>query len=461
MPRLCALSTIGPQQLRDWHQRDKPSRHDAATSGPRCRSPLNCADRTKFHFTVNQDTHRMHATTSRLPSYRLHKPTGLAVVTIAGRDVYLGRHDTTESRAEYDRLIAEWLANGRTIPRRLAGNGSDISVNELLLKYLDYAGTYYVKNGKPTSELGNIRLSFRCLRQLYGDTPAGEFGPLQLETVRQAIIATGICRSEVNRRVRLIVQGFKWAVAKGMVPPSLHHGLQAVSGLRRGRCGVRETESVRLVPDAFVEAVRPHVSRQVWAMIELERYTAMRPGEVCSMRTIDVNTSGPHWIYTPESHKTEHHGRERKIGLGPEAREILRPWLRSELTAYLFSPAEAEAERRAGQRRDRQTPVQPSQRNRRRRKPKTTPGVKYAQDSYRQAIEHGIAKANREIRKTGGVEIPHWHPNQLRHNAATRLRREFGLDVARAVLGHSSPAVTEIYAELDWAKAVEAMERIG
>ena len=34
--------------------------------------------------------------------------------------------------------------------------------------------------------------------------------------------------------------------------------------------------------------------------------------------------------------------------------------------------------------------------------------------------------------------IPHWHPNQLRHNAATRLRREFGLDMARAVLGHSS-----------------------
>ena len=50
------LSTIAPQQLRDWHQRDKPSRHDAATSGPRCRSPLNCADRTKFHFRVNQDT---------------------------------------------------------------------------------------------------------------------------------------------------------------------------------------------------------------------------------------------------------------------------------------------------------------------------------------------------------------------------------------------------------------------
>ncbi len=56
--------------------------------------------------------------------------------------------------------------------------------------------------------------------------------------------------------------------------------------------------------------------------------------------------------------------------------------------------------------------------------------------------------------------IPHWHPHQLRHNAATRLRREFGFEVARAVLGHSSPVVTEVYAELDGAKAAEAMEKV-
>jgi integrase len=81
--------------------------------------------------------------------------------------------------------------------------------------------------------------------------------------------------------------------------------------------------------------------------------------------------------------------------------------------------------------------------------------------SYRQAIGYGIDKANRAIREAGGDEIPYWHPNQLRHNAATRLRREFGLDVARAVLGHASPVVTEVYAEIDGAKASEAMERVG
>jgi integrase len=82
-------------------------------------------------------------------------------------------------------------------------------------------------------------------------------------------------------------------------------------------------------------------------------------------------------------------------------------------------------------------------------------------DSYRRAIQYGIARANLERAGQGIAPIPHWHPNQLRHNAATRLRREFGLDAARAVLGHSSPAVTEVYAELDEAKAAEVMGRVG
>ena len=46
------------------------------------------------------------------PSYRLHKPTGHAVVTLNGRDFYPGRHGSPASWAEYDRLIAQWLANG-------------------------------------------------------------------------------------------------------------------------------------------------------------------------------------------------------------------------------------------------------------------------------------------------------------------------------------------------------------
>jgi integrase len=54
-----------------------------------------------------------------------------------------------------------------------------------------------------------------------------------------------------------------------------------------------------------------------------------------------------------------------------------------------------------------------------------------------------------------------WHPNQLRHSAATRLRRVFGLDVAKAVLGHSSVMPTQVYAEQDQAAAADAMRKTG
>jgi hypothetical protein len=63
----------------------------------------------------------------RVPNYRRHKPTGQAVVTLNGRDIYLGKWNTKESRTEYDRIIGEWLAAGRSLPKP----ESDLTVAEL------------------------------------------------------------------------------------------------------------------------------------------------------------------------------------------------------------------------------------------------------------------------------------------------------------------------------------------
>jgi integrase len=104
------------------------------------------------------------------------------------------------------------------------------------------------------------------------------------------------------------------------------------------------------VPEAWVDAVLPFVSMQVRAMIELQLFSGARPGEVCAMRTCDLDTSGRVWIYRPGFHKTEHLGRRREIYLGPRAQEVLNPWLRLDTQAYLFQPIEAEDHRR-GERR--------------------------------------------------------------------------------------------------------------
>src|SRR5206468_2863328 len=125
-----------------------------------------------------------------------------------------------------------------------------------------------------------------------------------------------------NQRVGRIVRLFKWAASEELVPAGVYLGLKCVSGLPKGRTRARETEPVRPVGDEAIEAILPHVSRQVRAMIELQRRTGMRPGEVVIMRTCDVDTSGEVWVFTPGDHKTAHLGRERKIYLGPRAREV-------------------------------------------------------------------------------------------------------------------------------------------
>jgi integrase len=184
---------------------------------------------------------------------------------------------------------------------------------------------------------------------------------------------------------------------------------------------------------------------------------------VDKIRTCDIDTSGRVWAYTPQTHKTEHHDKARRVALGPAAQTILRPWLRPELTAYLFQPREVMDQRQAERRRRRKTPLTPSQRGRKRKpRPKRSPGERYTTRSYYRAVRYGIRKANRQAKATGAQPVPNWHPNQLRHSAGTRIRKEFGLDAARVCLGHSSPVVTEqFYAELDQAAAADVMERIG
>ena len=103
-----------------------------------------------------------------VPKYRKHKLTGQAVVTLNGGDHYLGPHNSKTSIAEYDRLIAEWLANGRRLPHD--DENASFTINELIVVYWNFAVGYYVKNGEPTEKNCGIKAAFRFVRELYGRT---------------------------------------------------------------------------------------------------------------------------------------------------------------------------------------------------------------------------------------------------------------------------------------------------
>lgn len=266
--------------------------------------------------------------------------------------------------------------------------------------------------------------------------------------------------------------------------------MSTVGSLKRGRCEARETEPVRPVPIQYVEAIKPFLSRQLVAMVDVQALSGARGGELCSMRICDIDRSGFIWEFKPTQHKTAHHGHDRIIRFGKRAQTILAPLLmKTNLTAFVFSPADAERERREQQRTNRKTPLTPSQieraelaSKRRRNRP---PGEQYDSRSYGRAIARAcdqafpppasLTKGEREsFRQWRSRLTPEqrrellkwradhrWHPHQLRHNFATNIRREFGADAALNLLGDKTTRMLDVYAEHDAAAATEIMRKIG
>lgn len=390
------------------------------------------------------------------PKYRLHKPTGQAVVTVRtpdGRrqDVYLGRHGTPESHAEYARVLRERPADRPTAARPPAHTAT---VNELLAAFREHAVSFYVKNGRPTTEVREYGYAARLVRQLYGHRPAGEFDVLALDAVRRAMVAAGWCRTRVNKQVGRVKRMFRWAAARKLVPAGLLAELDTLDGLKAGRSAAAERAKVGPVPDAHVNAVLPYLRPPARAMVRLQRLTGMRPGEVCGLRLADVDRSGPVWVYRPQEHKTEHHGRDRAVHIGPRGQAVIVEHLAGHLPAAdepVFSPARDRERRYAERRAKRKSKVTPSQQDRRKHRPVRVPGRAYLVSSYAHAVRAACRAAG----------VPAWHPHQLRHTHATEVRRQFGAEAAQAALGHANLRATEVYAEKDAALAARVAAAVG
>jgi integrase len=418
----------------------------------------------------------------RIPSYRLHKPTNQAIVVIRGRTFYLGRYGSVESRDEYERIIAQCLAKSPTQPAQaILATESDLSIAELILAFWRHVEAYYVKDGKPTSHVHVMRMALRPVRKLYGHTRAKEFGPLALKTCRDEMVAHGLTRKSINSQVSRIRQMFRWAAEQELLPASIHQSLSTVAGLKKGRTAARENPPISPVSDSVVDKTLAHLPITVVAMVHMQRLTGMRPGEVIQMRTGDLNTSGGVWEYRPGSHKAQHHDRDRVIFLGPQSQEVLKPWLQTDLQAYLFSPKQSEAQRSAERRAERKSKLWPShvthQAQKRSQRQRRSLGDHYSAATYRRSIARAcdLAFPHPELSLIPAAELTdsqrealkawrkahRWHPHRVRHGVATAIRRRFGLEGAQIIMGHNELGTTQIYAEknLDAARAI--MQEVG
>jgi integrase len=405
------------------------------------------------------------------PKYRHFKPRNLAVVRIDGRDHYLGTYGSKESKERYARLIAQLDC----APLVAVAPRTDVSVTELVANYWSWATAYYVRNGRPSGHLSKVRRSLQVLRELYGSTSAAAFGPLAMRNVQRHCTKADMSRIYINDICAEIRRVFKWATSHEILPPTIYQALTTVPGLKHGRSQARDNAPVMPVDEATVAATLPYLPPAVQDMVRFHVLVGCRPSEVCILRPCDVDTKGETWTYTPAEHKTQHIGRERRIFIGPKAQDVLRGYLLRPTDSYCFSPVESERQRHAMMRGQRKNKVQPSQVDRNAAKPVRPPKEKYTKDSYNRAVARAVDKANAaqlaaltealgrrpndEEAKT--VLLQCWSPNQLRHAAATEIRRQYGIEAAQTVLGHSTADVTSIYAERDWAKAADVMKAIG
>lgn len=305
-----------------------------------------------------------------------------------------------------------------------------ITVKQLAERYAEFAAEYYRKpSGRPTREAENVAAAMAHLVDVAGNAAIDTVSPATMRAVRARMIEAGLARTTINARVNRVRRVFKWAVAEQLVGAQVMVGLQCLEPLKRGRSAAVEPAGIRPVDEADVEATCAQLREPLPTMVRVQLLTGMRCGELLIMRPCDVDRSADAWTYRPREHKTEHFGQRRVIVLGPRARDLVRPWLDAGgENPWLFPTLAAE---------------RPLWTNR--------AGRPWNPGTYRQAI---VRAAQRAV-------VPAWTPLQLRHTAATRLRKLCGLEAARAVLGHSKATTTEIYAELDQEKAIDAMQLLG
>ncbi|MDR0327678.1 MAG: tyrosine-type recombinase/integrase [Planctomycetaceae bacterium] len=212
-------------------------------------------------------------------------------------------------------------------------------------------------------------------------------------------------RSYVNRLFSCYRRVFNWGVLLGYVPAAKAHELTLIPSLRKGDGRCRENKKRTNVPEEHVEAARTHCHRPVIAdILELASIHGARPSEFLNLcpADIDFKYDGKNWLALPEKHKTAGKGYARPFVLCKRSQEILQKYMPDDPHRCFFLNS--------------------------RGNPFTA--VVFSKAVKKVIDKHGLAK---------------FVPYQLRHNAATKIAKEYGREYAQELLGHASPEMTDTY----------------
>jgi len=397
---------------------------------------------------------------NELPKLRRHRANNRAYFRFRNHQHYCGTWNTSDAETTFRRKLVEIVLptlglDGWGPPEAPVIPPSELLVEDLAADYIEYVERRYVP---PSKEPQNIWYAVRALLDLYGNVRITDFRPRALQTLRNTLVQAGLTRTTVNRRLYYVRRMFLWGVGQEMVPSTLSHALHAVEPLRHGELGVREGKAVQSATFEQIQAVLPHLSRQVAGIICVQWLTGMRPGEACSMRKADLHDLGGRCYYRPRQHKNLHRGKDREIELLPEVMSFLAPFLLRPPDAFLFDPRDADAELRVEKGRRRTSSIPPSQQARHegaQRNPKSRIGQRYTTASYGRALARACKRA--KLTASGRAFSPH----MIRHAATSLVAIEVGMVQASKAMGHATIKTTERYTHPERGVARPAFEALA
>ena len=240
----------------------------------------------------------------RQPKFCKHKASGQAFVTLDGKVIYLGKHDSPAAREAYDRLILKWRQANDSTGKHAT------TVGQLCLAYHRHAEMFYRDEAK------NYQKSLKILIENFRSIPCSEFGPLKLQQLQNEMCKKHV-RSQVNKSISRVKAVFRWGVSQEMVPADIMMALDCVRGLQKGRSVAK-------------------MSKNVAAICRMLILTGARVSEIRLMRVGDIDTSGKVWLYRPGSHKNAWRGKDRTIFIGPRAQAVLMPFIADAVHSDLF-----------------------------------------------------------------------------------------------------------------------------
>ena len=272
---------------------------------------------------------------ARKPVYGFHSTSGQARTTCNGKRIPLGVYNSPESKAAFDKLMADWEA--AHFERRPTVDVA-LTVSRVAVLFLQHADKEYRRDGVPTGETANFRHALQSMNSLFHGVRVIDFGPKKLKQLQQQMVKDGLAQQTINGRIRRIKQVFDWGVSEEMVPRRIARDLRTVHGLRIGKTSARAPQPKGPVSVDAVSAIKTFVTSPVWSMIQFMLFTGCRPSEAVALKWSEIDTTKPVWMYRPKHHKTSHKGKNRVLVIGPQGQQVLNAIREMSRSDFVFDP---------------------------------------------------------------------------------------------------------------------------